>query len=149
MRFSPSRIKIHNKTNKKRKEVYFEYISKYLIQSSDPRDGMTNNHDKDNASYCRKMCPEPERQRFVSLFFHKSSDLSQALSYKSSHFTYKKKFRIFFSRLEHNIIHPFEFEGRRMVKQFSRSAAGQVQNRPQDMRSPKLCQRTARYLVKQ
>jgi len=75
---------------------------------------MTNNHERDNSSYCRKMCPEPERQ----------------------------------SRLEHNIIHPFEFEGRRMVKQFSRSAAGQVQNRPQDMRSPKLCLRTARYLVK-
>jgi len=52
------------------------------------------------------------------------------------------------SRIEHNIIHPLEFEGQRMVKQFSRSAAGQVQNRPQDMRSPELCRRTAKYLVK-
>ena len=58
---------------------------------------MTNNHERDNSSYCRKMCPEPERQRFVldkflthtvtwtCSLFHKSSYISQALWHKSGH----------------------------------------------------------------
>ena len=51
-------------------------------------------------------------------------------------------------RTVHKLIHPLEFEGQRMVKQFSRSAAGQVQNHPLDVRCPELCRKTAKYLAK-
>ena len=34
-----------------------------------------------------------------------------------------------------------------LIKEFRRSAAGQVQNLPEELRPPEVCQKTAYYLI--